>query len=73
MSRKSSCFVQWDYFWHFDRHAIVEGCPWDLLDEQGNHRTIWAGSSACFESILDVVQYNELLFDMLQLDEVEKE
>lgn len=60
--------MQWDYFWYFGQEAINEGAPWELFNLQGDHRTIWAGSSACFESVLDVVQYNDLLFETLNLE-----
>jgi hypothetical protein len=64
MCQSSGPCVYRDYFWHFPQDAINDGVPWKLLEMQGDHRTIWAGSSACFESVLDVVKYNDLLFEM---------
>jgi hypothetical protein len=48
--------------------AIKEEAPWRLLEEQGKRGIFFAGSSCCFESILDVMAYNELLFEMFQLE-----
>jgi hypothetical protein len=64
VSISSGSCVYRDYFWHFPQDAINDGVPWKLLEMQGEQRTIWAGSSACFESVLDVVKYNDLLFEM---------
>jgi hypothetical protein len=51
----------WSYFHHFGNDTIREGLPWDLLDMQGEQKTWWAGASACFESVLDVVSYNNMI------------
>jgi hypothetical protein len=62
------CCTRRDYFWHFPQDAINDGMPWKVLELQGVNRTIWAGASACFESVLDCVQYNDLLFEMFQME-----
>ena len=46
------------YFPHWPSEGIVAGNPWRLLDMQGLNNTWWIGSSACFESINDVFEYN---------------
>ena len=50
------------YLPHFDVPGVcVKMYPWKLLEMQGENRTFWVGSSACFESVLDVVNYNRKL------------
>ena len=51
------------YFAHWKSQGIRDGNPWRLFDMQGLNRTWWIGSSACFESINDVVEYNLKLCD----------
>lgn len=46
------------YFAHWDAKGIMDGNPWILFEMQGHNRTWWIGSSACFESINDVLEYN---------------
>lgn len=48
----------WDYFYQFSQEGLEKGLPWDLLEAQGENRTFWLGSSACFESVNDVTNYN---------------
>lgn len=66
----------WDYFPHFvdedlfpkagaAGEAVRKGGPWAILELQGKNGLVFAGSSACFESIIDVLAYNELLFSRL--------
>jgi hypothetical protein len=61
------CLQPWDYFWHFKPEAVRKGAPWNLLKMQGTNGVLWAGSSCCFESVLDVMAYNEGLMSMFQL------
>ena len=52
------------YLAHFDVDGIcAKRYPWRLLEAQGKLNTCWVGSSACYESVLDVVNYNNLLLD----------
>ncbi len=55
--------LSWPYFMHFPQWAVREGYPWELLDHQGRNRTWYAGASACFESVNDVVEFNHMLID----------
>ena len=48
----------WPYFPRFKQEGIQNGLPWDLIDLQGERRTLWLGGSACFESVLDITAYN---------------
>jgi hypothetical protein len=54
----------WYYFPHFSQESINKLYPWKLLEAQGKNRTWYIGSSACFESVEDVVSYNVLLRDL---------
>ncbi|CAJ1412516.1 unnamed protein product [Effrenium voratum] len=51
----------WPYFPRFEAQDLVKGCPWKILEMQGKRNTVFIGSSVCFESVLDVVCYNQLL------------
>ena len=51
------------YFPHWGEDGIVRGNPWRLLNMQGENNTWWIGSSACFESINDVFEYNLRICD----------
>lgn len=61
-----------DYFWHFDNEALKKRAPWRIFDLQGKRGLIFAGSSCCFESVLDVLAYNDRLFDHLGLDDADR-
>ena len=52
---------RWAYCPHFPAAAVAEGLPWDIFAMQGRHDTWYAGSSASFESLNDVMKYNVLL------------
>jgi len=52
----------WNYFPRFDQEGLNNRYPWRIIDMQGTNKTWYAGSSACFESIEDVISYNHLLF-----------
>lgn len=54
---------EWPYFLRFTGEAITRGVPWRLFENQGMQRTWYAGSSACFESLNDVMRYNQLLLE----------
>ena len=51
----------WDYFPHYDLHGVRKRNTYRRLARQGELSTWWIGSSNCFESVLDVTAYNELL------------
>lgn len=51
----------WPYFYHFENEEIIQGYPWKILEMQGKKRTLYAGASACFESVNDVINYNIML------------
>lgn len=51
----------WKYCPTFGADAVAEGLPWQLFAMQGRDRTWYAGSSASFESLNDVMLYNRLL------------
>eukprot|EP01103_Thecamoeba_quadrilineata_P019665 TRINITY_DN8067_c0_g1_i1.p1 TRINITY_DN8067_c0_g1~~TRINITY_DN8067_c0_g1_i1.p1 ORF type:complete len:536 (-),score=76.98 TRINITY_DN8067_c0_g1_i1:209-1816(-) len=50
-----------NYFPHFNQQHLVEGLPWDILDMQGKHNTLYVSSFTCFESVLQIFQYGKML------------
>ncbi|KAH9089774.1 hypothetical protein LEN26_019060 [Aphanomyces euteiches] len=46
---------------------LTQNQPWAIWNNQGAHHTTWIGSSVTFESVLDVVTYNQKLIDRVQL------
>ena len=54
-----ACTVCREYFPHFRAQQVArERLPWRIWDLQGQRRTWFVGSYACFETIADVVDYN---------------
>jgi len=53
----------WNYFYHFSKEGIAAGYPWEILEMQGTNKTMYAGASACFESVNDVLNYNIMLLN----------
>lgn len=50
------------YFQHFGVKDVNEGLPWDYLALQGQNNTAYVHGSTCFESVLTIWQYIDLLF-----------
>ncbi|KAF0715639.1 Aste57867_3266 [Aphanomyces stellatus] len=50
-----------NYFPRYKQAQLERGVPWSIWSVQGRIRTTWIGSSVSFESILDVVTYNNQL------------
>eukprot|EP00484_Ammonia_sp_Unknown_P030914 CAMPEP_0197024874 /NCGR_PEP_ID=MMETSP1384-20130603/5347_1 /TAXON_ID=29189 /ORGANISM="Ammonia sp." /LENGTH=645 /DNA_ID=CAMNT_0042453331 /DNA_START=24 /DNA_END=1957 /DNA_ORIENTATION=+ len=61
----------WDYFPMWDQEAVQKGYPWIVKDElQGKYKkTFYIGSSVCFESVLNVVEYNYELCNNYYFDD----
>lgn len=55
-----------DYFYHYDQNGLAAQKPWRLLSIQGENNTIWAHASNYFESVLDIVNYQNMMLDGLQ-------
>ncbi len=53
------------YMTKFTPKSLRERRPWRILEQQGKRSTFWIGSSVCFESVLDVVVYNNNLVDRI--------
>lgn len=53
--------IVWPYFYRCTVEGVARGVPWRLFARQGEQHTWYAGSSACFESLNDVMRYNQLL------------
>ncbi|KAG9403240.1 hypothetical protein AC1031_005886 [Aphanomyces cochlioides] len=51
------------------KDKLIQNQPWAIWNYQGQHHTTWIGSSVSFESVLDVVTYNQKLVDRIQLIE----
>ena len=67
-SRKNYDLLQcktWTYFQHFDRTGLALQAPWNVLELQGRNRTLFVHASNYFESVLDIVNYNNMLVDGL--------
>ncbi|KAF0714332.1 Aste57867_3909 [Aphanomyces stellatus] len=56
-----------NYFPRFTAEGLKAGLPWKIWDVQGQQHTTWVGSSVSFESVLDVVTYNNNLIQRLQI------
>ncbi|RHY61077.1 hypothetical protein DYB34_002558 [Aphanomyces astaci] len=55
------------YFPRYNLTQLQQGLPWKVWDSQGSKRTTWIGSSVSFESVLDVVVYNNKLIDRVNM------
>ncbi|KJC46364.1 hypothetical protein UP09_13070 [Bradyrhizobium sp. LTSP885] len=55
----------WTYFQRFDRIGLAAKAPWNVLELQGRNRTLFVHASNYFESVLDIVNYNNMLVDGL--------
>lgn len=49
------------YFNRFTAKGLRKGLPWKLLDLQGLHNTTYTHGSSCFESVLHIYQYLQML------------
>jgi len=49
------------YFNRFTPSSLNKGLLWDLLDIQGQNYTTFTHGSSCFESVLQIYQYLEML------------
>ncbi|KAF0774630.1 hypothetical protein DYB28_012141 [Aphanomyces astaci] len=56
-----------NYFPRYNLTQLQQGLPWKIWDSQGSIRTTWIGSSVSFESVLDVVVYNNKLIDRVNI------
>ena len=53
--------ITWEYFYRWSPDELSKGNHWKVFNIQGLHRTWYAGASVSFESIKNVLEYNELL------------
>lgn len=51
------------YFYHFDMEGLANRYPWRILELQGSRKTWYIGCSVSFESVNDLVSYNDMLID----------
>eukprot|EP00924_Labyrinthula_sp_SR-Ha-C_P003467 augustus_masked-scaffold_15-processed-gene-10.66-mRNA-1 protein AED:0.35 eAED:0.57 QI:0/-1/0/1/-1/1/1/0/1160 len=53
----------WTYFTHYEGDALRNGLLWDVTDIQGQNSTFFVHASTNFESVLDIVNYNNMIFE----------
>lgn len=53
----------WDHFFHYNQENLVKGHLWNTLACQGDKRTFYIGASAVFDSVNDVLNYNQTIID----------
>ena len=56
-----------DYFPRFTMQAARNGYHWDLYDMQGNLNLYFIGGGCSFESVHNVIGYNNLLLDHMPM------
>ncbi|CAK4070717.1 unnamed protein product [Aphanomyces euteiches] len=59
--------VLWNYAPRYSQSTIEQGTPWKVWEQQGYRNTTWIGSSVAYESVLDVVTYNNNLIKRVVL------
>ena len=52
---------EWEYFYKWSPEELVKGYHWKVFNIQGRHGIWYAGASVSFESVKDVMEYNNLL------------
>jgi len=57
----------WKYFPRWSPEVLSAGAHWDIFDMQGKGNMWMAGSSFVFESVLSVLEYNNLLINQAGL------
>ena len=57
---------EWTYFQRYNRKGVNAFKPWQVLELQGRNRTLFVHASAFFESVLDIVNYNNMIVDGLR-------
>jgi len=55
----------WNYFMRYDMNGVKEAMPWRILELQGKHNTLFVHGSTFFESVLDIINYNNMIIDGL--------
>ena len=52
---------EWEYFYKWSPEELEKGNHWKVFNIQGKHGIWYAGASVSFESVKDVMEYNNLL------------
>jgi len=55
----------WNYFMRYDMNGVKKAMPWKILELQGKHNTMFVHASTFFESVLDIINYNNMIVDGL--------
>ena len=56
----------WTYHTHYENAGLTKGKLWDILELQGNNKTLFVHASTNFESVLDLVNYNNMILDGIE-------
>jgi Flavin containing amine oxidoreductase len=54
------------YFFRWNSEQIRNGAPWELLNLQGEDGIYHIGGSAYFESLIDIMNYNSIVFEKFE-------
>ncbi|XP_021360067.1 uncharacterized protein LOC110454720 isoform X2 [Mizuhopecten yessoensis] len=57
----------WNYFSKFGPAEMAAGLLWDIFTLQGHKNTWYIGSSVCFDSLNNVIDYNNLILQHFNL------
>ncbi|XP_031568105.1 polyenoic fatty acid isomerase-like [Actinia tenebrosa] len=57
----------WNYFPRFSVEKTAEGILWKIIENQGNEKTWYIGSSVIFESTKSVLEYNRLMMRRMEM------
>ena len=52
---------EWEYFYKWSPEELEKGNHWKVFNLQGKHGIWYSGASVSFESVKDVMEYNNLL------------
>ena len=56
----------WDYFYRYDQDGLRKRKTWELFSIQGQKNTFYAHASNYFESVLDIINYQNCALDSMQ-------
>ena len=59
---------EWEYFYKWSPEELGKGNHWKVFNIQGKHGIWYAGASVSFESVKDVMEYNNLLIRQSKKD-----
>jgi len=57
----------WNYFPRFSVNDMANGMLWKVADRQGARKTWFTGVSVVFESTKNIIEYNQLMIERMQM------